>query len=478
MEQVQLWKEILSRGIVIRTCAPPSRYTKANMNELAVGCPVVLFMMLGHQESQQKSEWSIEAWGEKKRRGREERAPHGQRCPAWIEAVTKPHPKDPSRQVTVCYRLNEERAAVVRQMFDLARQGWGHYRIRNWLEESGVAPWGHASSWANSTIQWILRARETVGEYQPERRDDDGKRVPDGPPVPGYYPAAVKERVFRDVQAARRARRHKGGRRGGGGQSGECDTNLFTHLVFDDITRMPMHCVNRMGSKNKSGRPRRTYRYLNTERQRAGVPYRAFERGVLFSIIAKLKARDVDGRHEADALTARVDTLRQERRYLKEDYDDWDRQMTELPPSKRPKRGVARLAELEELIEQKDEELRQAEEKANTSGRTDALTDLKTSVQLLDEVEGNPREAIVRQRIKTRLPLLVESIWVRVQRIDKSRRYVHVRVYLHGGEPRYYPIPCGDLSGHAPWPLDDVDFRAGDKGGDAIAAEGSPELDA
>src|SRR5439155_26897533 len=42
MQQVELWKEILSRGITIRTCEPPSRYTKENMNDLAVGCPVVI----------------------------------------------------------------------------------------------------------------------------------------------------------------------------------------------------------------------------------------------------------------------------------------------------------------------------------------------------------------------------------------------------------------------------------------------------
>jgi DNA invertase Pin-like site-specific DNA recombinase len=51
MAQVQLWKEILSRGIIIRTCIPPARYTKKNMDDLSVGCPVVIYMMLGHLES-------------------------------------------------------------------------------------------------------------------------------------------------------------------------------------------------------------------------------------------------------------------------------------------------------------------------------------------------------------------------------------------------------------------------------------------
>src|SRR5262249_12047657 len=56
MQQVQLWREILERGIVIRTCVPRARYTIENIDDLAEGCPVVLYMMLGHLESKQKSE--------------------------------------------------------------------------------------------------------------------------------------------------------------------------------------------------------------------------------------------------------------------------------------------------------------------------------------------------------------------------------------------------------------------------------------
>src|SRR5262249_15936736 len=116
MDQVQLWKEILSRGIVIRTCIPPARYTPNNINKLTTRCPVVIYMMMANLESEQKSRWSFEAFDAAKRRTRQEGAPHGLDCPDWIIRQTSPHPKDPERRVTVGYKLHEERAAILRWM--------------------------------------------------------------------------------------------------------------------------------------------------------------------------------------------------------------------------------------------------------------------------------------------------------------------------------------------------------------------------
>src|SRR5262249_47696860 len=105
MTQVEQWKEILSRGIVIRTCVPPARYTRENMDDLAVGCPVVIYMMLGHLESKQKSQLVRAAWAEKKKRARGGRTPHGRSCPQWLRPVCTPHPQDSSRTVTTGYEL-------------------------------------------------------------------------------------------------------------------------------------------------------------------------------------------------------------------------------------------------------------------------------------------------------------------------------------------------------------------------------------
>jgi DNA invertase Pin-like site-specific DNA recombinase len=462
MDQVQLWKEILSRGIVIRTCVPPARYTAKNINELTTGCPVVIYMMLANLESEQKSRWSFQTFDESKRRTRETGVPHGLDCPDWIIRRTEPHPKDLTRRVTVGYQLSEERADVIRWMHERAQEGWGSHRIRKDLITRGVPAWGPSGRWSAATIDSLLRTRLTLGEYQPTRLGEDGVRRPDGSPVPNHYPAAISEECWQRTQDRRRRRRWKGGR------VSETASNLFTHLVYDARAAESVFVHWQAGKKR--------YQYLTVAGVPWSIPYRDFERGVL-TLLSKLRAADVDGRHQADALTARVEALQAERSQLGIDLDDIDRQMRELPPARRPRRGIARMAELEEQIAAKDEELRQAKEAAASSTRTEALTDLRNSLVALDkaQAEGRPADELaIRHRIRGRIPLLVESVWVRVETHTRRRRYVHVRVYLHGGEERPFVLAFGKPK--APQlPLRDADFRGGEERGYAFRRQFTTE---
>lgn len=453
MEQVQLWRDVLSRGIVIRTCVPPARYTAANMNELTTGCPVVLFMMLGHMESRQKSEWSFQAFDAAKRRARESGVPHGLDCPDWVERVTAPHPKDPDRRVTVGYKLNEGRAALLRWMHEKAQHGWGQIRICKELQARQEPAWGPAGRWTFMAVARLLTTRTAMGEYQPTRLGEDGVRRPDGKPIPDHYPAAITEECWHRTQTARSRRKGKGGR------ASETVSNLFTHLVFDagaeDTVRT---CWRTSGQKRRQ--------YLSIEGQPWTFPYRDFERAVL-TTLARLKASDVDGRHQADERTAKVDILQAERSSLGIELESLDSQIRELPASRWPKRVVARMAELEEAIAAKDEELRVAKESADTSTRTEALTDLRSALKALDDAQAEGRtkdELAIRHRIKGRVPFLVESIWVRLEIHGKHNRYVHVRVYLHGGEQRYLVLRIGNPASPE-LPLEEADFRGGEERG-------------
>jgi DNA invertase Pin-like site-specific DNA recombinase len=473
MQQVELWKEILSRDIVIRTCVPPSRYTKDNLNELATGCPLVIYMMLAHQDSQQKSDWLREAWGQKKKHASSEKhTPHGRGCPEWLLPICEPHPKDPERIVTLGYDMIEERRALIEKMFRLVlEKKWGPGRITRWLNANHLPAWNRGSKvgqrrtgieakWRQSWVRYILENRRVIGEYQPLARTEKGQ-VPEGPPVPGYYPAAIGEDLFLDVQRARKARRRTGGRPGVCG----VESNLFTGLVFEGFSR-------RSFTMHYSGAKGKIWHMLATDPATVRIPYPAFEQTVL-DAVAALRPADVDGRHQADALTSEVERLQEERTRLDVALEELDQQTRELPVERWPRRVVARMAELESLIEGKDVELQVAKEKANTSGRTEALTELRTCVDLLDEVRGTEREAGVRERIKVRLPRLIESIWAVVQSINKQCRIIHIRVYLQGGEQRYYARYCGPnpLCGWpAPWPLQKADLRGGDVGGQAVRA--------
>jgi DNA invertase Pin-like site-specific DNA recombinase len=438
MKQVQLWKEILERGIVIRTCVPPSRYTQDNVNDLSVGCPVVLFMMLANLESQQKSDWVREAWGQKKKRAEADGLPHGRHCPAWLTAVTAPHPKDPNRTVTLRYEINEERAGTVRRIYRLALDGWGACRIARLLNAEGVTPWvkprkAKIPTWNTCAINYLLQAPEVYGQYQRTKRQNDGRYILDGKPVSGYYKPILDEKTWRAVQAARRRRLRRGGRPGKGG----VERNLFTHLVTEAVSRRPMQCVACVNNH-------RVYHYLHTDPRGDGVPYPTFERSVLV-VLAALKSCDVDGKHQANVLSLRAETLQAERSELDVDLKALEHQLDGLPARRWPEFAMANMARLKEQIAAKDAELVAAKEAADTSGRGDALVDLQTCLALLDEAIRLYPDRVpgLRARIKQRVAMLVDRIVVRVQPLNKCQRHVHVRLHLKGGEPRYWHFFCG-----------------------------------
>jgi hypothetical protein len=449
MKQVELWKEILSRGIIIRTCDPPERYTAERMDEFSVGCPVVIYMMSGHLESKQKSDWSFAAFDARKRKVREEGIPHGLNCPDWIRKINEPHPLDPERNVTVAYKLIEERQKLMEWMHERTQKdGWGSIRIARDLNERRVPPWGPARRWTSVSVYRILSTRKAIGEHQPTRLTEDGRRVPDGPPIKNHYPAAISEECHLRTLSCLRGRRT-----GHGGRHSQKASNLFTHLVIDAHDGKPAHVIKR-------GQSRKTQSdYLAPAGVHWAIPYFDFEKAVL-AALSQLKARDVDGRHLADALAAKVEALQEERSEQALDLEALNGQIRALRSARWPRGVVERMAELEDAIAAKDEELRLAKEAANTSTRTESLADLKTCLKALKEARGKPEEVPLRHRIKGRIPLLVHSIWLRVQAETRKSRYVHVRIYLHGGQERYLLLTFGTPKTDA-LDLQDADFRGG-----------------
>jgi DNA-binding CsgD family transcriptional regulator len=118
----------------------------------------------------------------------------------------------------------EERARVMRQIFQLSISGLGGYTIAKLLNEQGVAAFGPSAKWDQSTIHNMLRNRATIGEYQKKERVN-GKEVPTGKPIPNYYPAVIDQQTFDTAQRVRQ--QNLAERRG---RKGRQITNLFADI--------------------------------------------------------------------------------------------------------------------------------------------------------------------------------------------------------------------------------------------------------
>jgi hypothetical protein len=177
--------------------------------------------------------------------------------PAWLLGKKGEH-------ITV----DERKAETVRLIFRVASSGMGKRFVTRRLNERKVPAFSDKTpAWAHSTVQKILFNRAVLGEYQPYKgrpgRKGNGtkingeslKRVPDGPPRPGFFPAIVSQNLWNKAHASIFARRavnergqvisKSGGQRGG-------IHNLFAVLVIDGNMGLPMHWQD----KGKRSRPK------------------------------------------------------------------------------------------------------------------------------------------------------------------------------------------------------------------------------
>jgi DNA invertase Pin-like site-specific DNA recombinase len=204
-----------------------------------------------HSESATKASRGRQIWENKRAK-----ALNGEKMtsviPAWLMAI-----KDAKGRV-IDFKPIPERATLIVQMFTDTAHGMGKVAIAKRLNAARVAHWNASKGWYPSYIERILGSRAVIGEYQPHRRVArefnaelrkriGGKRIAEGQPIEGYYPAVVSLSLWERAKAAR------AGRRGKGGRKGTTLSNLFSGLCKCWICFGTM-TFRHPGSGSKAGR--------------------------------------------------------------------------------------------------------------------------------------------------------------------------------------------------------------------------------
>jgi DNA invertase Pin-like site-specific DNA recombinase len=187
-KQTELIAELLRTGVSIGICRLDDIFTEEDFGTHK-WTTLAVFIQLAYQESKQKSERVGASWESRRKKAREEGKLLNKRLPAWLEVVNGQA------------RLIPQRQAAVKRIFTLAANGNGHTRIAGILKREKVPPFGlkvvnkgrsrsqFSGKWTRPYITLILNDRRAVGEFQPRKLDGS----PDGPPIAGYFPAAVTE---------------------------------------------------------------------------------------------------------------------------------------------------------------------------------------------------------------------------------------------------------------------------------------------
>lgn len=231
MKSLALFMRIMEAGLVVVTLIDEKEY------RIETATDADLFMMIGimsraHDESKTKSVRSGDNWAQKRRTIADKKLTA--MAPAWLKLAADGK----------SFAVVEERAVIVRRIFDEATSGIGMFTITKRLNEERVPTFGQSRGWHQSYINKILCNRAVFGEFQPHHTVD-GERVPFGDPILDYYPVIVDQETFFLAQGERHKRRVSGR-----GRKGPAVTNLFTGLVHC------AYCDSRMHFENKGDGPK------------------------------------------------------------------------------------------------------------------------------------------------------------------------------------------------------------------------------
>lgn len=218
---LSLFLDILGAGITVYTTMDKKTYSFESVNKNPMDLMLsILIMSRAREESETKSARLSAKWQQRRKAAAEKKTPATGRCPGWVEL------RDGK------FVLIPDRAETMRKVIRLALDGHGFVALAKRLNRDNVPSISRhpGTKWDGSTLRHVLRTRTLIGEFQPQV-SKDGKRVNVGDPVPGYFPALLKESEFYALQGVI-ARRSKVTR----GRPSEEYVNLFGGLTFDADT--------------------------------------------------------------------------------------------------------------------------------------------------------------------------------------------------------------------------------------------------
>ncbi|MBY0229876.1 MAG: recombinase family protein [Gemmataceae bacterium] len=427
---MQLLSDIVRSGCPVAVDSPDMWIERADL-----GGPkfilIAAMMQLAHAESAQKSVRVKASW-ESRKALREER-PVTTVCPRWC------------RFSEGRFVLIPKKAGLVARIFQMYIGGHGGQTIARTLNDEKIPILGGKTGrvWDQEAVRFILKARTTIGEYQPmEFAEVQGKRkrVRSGAAVPGYYPAAVTEELFYRAQACLAERRRSQGRNTHSG------TNLFRGILHDARTRSTMN-VKVQRAKGID------YKYL--------VPSRAVKDGqgwtsIAYDLVeAGFLAFVKELRVDPPAESGNSAEIEKEENLIGELQGRLDRLNAEedldvLIPL------VRKTTEMKRQAEARLEALRR-ENHALTAG--DSLDDFATFTRLHQQHEDAGTLAEFNEVLRNKVRGLVSEMWMLIQAKNKRTKTVVVQVFLKSGAKRWFVV------------------RTTGKGGGFLSCDPSPYVD-
>lgn len=210
-----VFTEIVTSGVRIVSMMDGQIYTAENIkaNPYQLMYTIGAFVR-GHEESQTKSRRLREVFATKRKELHNKKWRN--KCPPWLKF----------NEDKTGFVILEDKADIIRRLYNEYASGVGVSTIaRKFQAEKVGRLTDNKPLWQTSTVQYYLKTRTVIGEYQPQERRGKG-RVPAGEPIKDYYPAIVEtnlfERVYRMLTTNKKVR----------GRQPEGLSNIFRGVLY------------------------------------------------------------------------------------------------------------------------------------------------------------------------------------------------------------------------------------------------------
>jgi DNA invertase Pin-like site-specific DNA recombinase len=406
---LSLFLDLLASGIRIVQLLPCEQVFDRTSNAMAI-MMAVMELNRGNSESAMKSERVGAAWKAKRDRAKMTGEVLTKRTPSWL------------RVANGRFMVDEKAADTVRIIFDLAANGYGLGAITKKLNADKVRPIGRANYWARSYVAKLLSSRAVIGECQPFRGHNAGRK-PDGPPIPGYFPAIISEDKWHAVQAAMRSRKLTGGRPAKQG------VNFFQGIWRDARDCGRLHLLNKGGN----GADPLIVPYNGTNGVHGSTtsfPLWAFEQAILSRLreIDPAEILDTGNNDAAErvlSLTGKLGIL--------------DARIVALKAKLAGDGDIDSLVDVLKTVEKNRAEVAAELAASQREASTPLVAAWNESQTLLDALNKAPDPDEARTRLRAVLRRTVESIHCLFV-ASGSVRLAAVQVYFAGGAHRDYLI--------------------------------------
>lgn len=215
--------EIIDSGITLVTLDDGQVYSDQTFEQESFKLFMALgSMMRAHEESKRKSDLLQQTWKGKRKLLQEEGVILSSLVPAWLKADRKKN----------SIEVIPERVKIVERIFKETCEGYGIHSIAQRLNKERIKPWSKRKNpvWRDSYIKKILESRAVLGEFLPRSTyigdDKKRRRIPEGEPLPNYFPTVISPELFQEAAQAKAIRRVSAK-----GRKGKLYANLLTGLL-------------------------------------------------------------------------------------------------------------------------------------------------------------------------------------------------------------------------------------------------------